>query len=182
MTGRIHATLVAVLLAGGVIASAQAPALAHVVLREPTATSGAYYVATFRLPHGCGASPTVAITVTLPDGIVSAKPRPVPGWRIDIARAPLATPVRTEGGGMLTERPTQITWTGGPLPNDWFEEFSISLKLPAEVGKLYFPVVQRCEVGENRWVEIPPVGKPAHDVRYPAPALTLMPSSHEHKH
>lgn len=178
MTGRPHAALVAVLLAGGVIA----PAQAHVVLREPSATSGAYHVATFRLPHGCGASPTVAVTVILPEGINMAKPRPVPGWRIEIARAPLAAPIRTEGGGTQTERPTQVTWTGGPLPNEWFEEFSISLKLPATVGKLHFPVVQRCEVGENRWVEIPPEGKSSHDLRYPAPALTLTPADHEHKH
>lgn len=180
MTARIHAMLgLAVVFGAGAIA----PAQAHVVLKEPTATSGAYYVATFRVPHGCGTSPTVSITVALPEGVVSAKPRPQTGWRIEVTQAPLATPVPTEGR-TLTDRPTQITWTGGPLPDEWFEEFSISLKLPAEVGKLYFPVVQRCEVGELRWIEIPAEGKSTRDLRHPAPALTLTPPppAHERAH
>lgn len=160
-----------------------APAQAHVVLKEATATSGSYHVATFRVPHGCGKSPNVSITVAVPEGIMSARPRPVPGWKIEVARAPLATPVATEGGS-LTERTAQINWTGGPLPDEWFEEFSISLKLPAQVGKLYFPVVQRCEVGEHRWIEIPSEGKSTRDLRQPAPALTLTPPppAHERAH
>lgn len=177
MVARGFATGLAMVLGMGVIA----PAQAHVVLKEATATSGSYHVATFRVPHGCGRSPTVSITVTLPEGIVSARPRPVAAWRIEATRAPLATPVATEGG-TLTERTAQITWSGGPLPDEWFEEFSISLKLPAQVGKLYFPVVQRCEAGELRWIEIPAEGQSGRDLRQPAPALTLTPPAHERAH
>lgn len=170
MRARMTATGLALLWTGAVIASAQA----HIVLKEPTAAAGAYYVATFRVTHGCAGSPTVALRVSLPEGITTAKPMPRPGWRIEINRAPLAVPVTIEGR-TLTDRPTEIVWSGGPLPDAWFDEFSISLKLPAEVGTLRFPVVQVCETGETRWTDVPPEGKTTRDVRYPAPTMTLTP-------
>jgi periplasmic copper chaperone A len=40
---------------------------------------------------------------------------------------------------------------------------------------LHFPVVQECEQGIHRWIEIPEAGKAAGDYREPAPALMLVP-------
>jgi uncharacterized protein YcnI len=42
-------------------------------------------------------------------------------------------------------------------------------------GTLYFPVVQECENGIHRWIELPQDGKPATDLKEPAPALKLLP-------
>jgi uncharacterized protein YcnI len=37
---------------------------------------------------------------------------------------------------------------------------------------LFFPVVQQCEQGEHRWIEIPAADKPANE---PAPGVMLIP-------
>jgi hypothetical protein len=55
---------------------------AHVVLDQRSATVGSYFRGAFRVGHGCDGSATVAITVSLPDGIRGAKPAPKPGWTI----------------------------------------------------------------------------------------------------
>ena len=151
------------------------PALAHVVLKETTAVSGTYHVATFRVAHGCGTSPTVAIRIAIPDGIVVAKPMPKPGWRIDIRHEPLPTPVPQEGR-TLTQRPKEIAWSGGPLPDEYLDEFTVMVRLPARTGPLWFPTVQLCEQGETRWIDTPPEGKTSRDMRFPPPGLTLVPA------
>jgi uncharacterized protein YcnI len=40
---------------------------------------------------------------------------------------------------------------------------------------LYFPVVQECEKGVHRWIEIPAAGKSPGDYPSPAPGLKLVP-------
>jgi uncharacterized protein YcnI len=48
------------------------------------------------------------------------------------------------------------------------------VRLPATPGAtLYFPVVQECEHGVTRWIEIPEPGKTSRDYKEPAPALRL---------
>jgi uncharacterized protein YcnI len=147
-----------------------ASARAHVVLSPAQAPAGSYYAGTFRVSHGCAGSPTVGLTVTIPAGVVVAKPQPKPGWALAIVRQPLATPVPGEGGRKIDERVASITWRGW-LPDDQFDEFRLFAKLPDVAGPLYFRTVQTCENGETRWVETPGVagGKPAH----PAPVVEL---------
>ena len=53
----------------------------------------------------------------------------------------------------------------------------MQMKLPkaAPGSVLYFPVVQDCEKGVNRWIEIPEAGKKKlGDYKQPAAALTLI--------
>lgn len=150
------------------------PAAAHVVLSPAQAEPGAYYAGTFRVSHGCAGSPTIAVTVTVPPGIVTAKPQPKPGWTLEISREPLASPVTGEGGRLIRERVKSITWRGR-LPDDEFDEFGLMAKLPQDDARLYFPTVQTCETGENRWVEIPTDGQARP--RQPAPALDLAPGA-----
>jgi hypothetical protein len=151
-----------------------APAAAHVVLSPAQAAPGAYYAGAFRVSHGCSGSPTVALRVTIPPGVLSAKPQPKAGWSLSIEREPLARPVKGEGGQMLRERVKAVTWRGR-LPDDEFDEFGLMLKLPAAAGPLYFPAVQTCETGETRWVDIPVPGaaRPAT----PAPELEVTPAA-----
>lgn len=153
-----------------------APALAHVVLKDATAVSGTYHVATFRVPHGCGASPTTAIRIVIPDGIVVAKPVPKPSWRIEIVHEELRAPVPGEGRP-LTQRPKEIAWIGGPLPDAYMDEFTVLFRLPTRTGPLWFPTVQVCEQGETRWIDVPPEGKTIRDMRFPPPGLTLVPAA-----
>lgn len=159
----------------GVLAMAGAlapPAAAHVVFAEPQAASGSYYAGFLRVGHGCGDSPTRAVRVEIPDGVMIARPQPKPGWTLSVERAPLPTPIIGEGGHDITERVAAITWRG-ELPADQFDEFGILLRLPDQTGPLYFPVVQTCADGEQRWEHIPADGAAWNSVPRPAPVLTL---------
>lgn len=147
-------------------------AQAHVVFAEPEAAPNSYYAGFLRVSHGCGDSPTRSVRVEIPEGINIARPQPKPGWRLRIEHAPLAIPIRTEGGHEITERVTAITWIGA-LPADQFEQFGIMMRLPDQQGQIHFPVIQTCASGEQRWEQIPPQGAAWHSVSHPPPVLTL---------
>jgi uncharacterized protein YcnI len=145
--------------AAAVAILAASSASAHVVLAEPSAKAGSAYVGTFRVTHGCDGSPTTALRIEIPEGIASARPQPKPGWTLNKAR---------DGG-----RVTAITWSGGHLPSDEFDEFSVMLKLPKDAGRLVFPATQTCEKGVERWNEVPQAGQDPHALKNPAPILTI---------
>jgi uncharacterized protein YcnI len=160
------------MLAAGLAFSQPLPALAHIVFAEPTARAGAYYAGFFRVSHGCGDSDTVSVRISIPEGVVSTRPQPKPGWAIRIDRVPLVTPRKGEGGAAIKDRVTAITWTGR-LPSDYFDQFGVMMKLPDMPGPLYFPVVQTCVSGENRWVNIPVERQAWHSIPNPAPVIEL---------
>lgn len=149
-----------------------AAANAHIVLAEPEAEAGSYYAGAFRVGHGCDGKATTSVEIAIPDGILTARPRPKPGWTIAVKTAPLAEPVTVEGGRQIAERTASIVWTG-ELPPDQFDEFEILMKLPAGEGTIYFPVVQNCGDDAVAWTDIPAAGQAWHDVPHPAPVLNL---------
>lgn len=156
-------------------------AQAHVVFAEPEARPNSYFAGFLRVSHGCGSSPTRAVRVEIPEGVNIARPQPKPGWTLEIERARLAAPIQSEGGA-ITERVTAITWRGD-LPADQFEQFGIMMRLPDRAGPLYFPVIQTCAEGEQRWTQIPAAGAAWHSVPRPAPVLTLAaPAPDPHAH
>ncbi len=73
-------------LALSICAIAISTAHAHVTLERQEAAIGASYKAVFRVPHGCGASPTLKVRVRIPDGVIGVKPMPKPGWQIETVR------------------------------------------------------------------------------------------------
>ena len=152
-------------------------ASAHIVFNRADAAPGSY-VGAMRITHGCGASPTTSVTVTIPVGIDNAKPQAKAGWTIEIAREPLKTPTRSESGATVTERVKAITWRGR-LPVDQFDEVGLSFTLLTGAGPIYFPTVQTCESGENRWTEIPAAGAAWNSVLRPAPVINLAPPVHD---
>ena len=149
-------------------------ARAHVTLEQPEAAAGSTYKAVLRVGHGCDGSPTVAIRVRIPDGMIAVKPMPKPGWQLATRVEPYPEPVRYFES-TLTEGVREIAWTGGELPDEWYDEFVFRGRLPdAPAGTvLWFPVVQECAAGVNRWIEIPAEGRSADDYAEPAPGLTL---------
>jgi uncharacterized protein YcnI len=150
-------------------------AAAHITLETKQAPAGSYYQAMFDVPHGCAGSATTALSVTIPEGIVGAKPEPKAGWTLTIAREKLAQPRTGESGRPITERVSEITWRGGPLPDDEFDRFLIVLRLPDRPGPLYFPTVQTCVEGDTHWSDTIPPGKTWRDVPHPPPFVTLTP-------
>lgn len=161
--------------------AASAPALGHIVFAEPEAEAGDYYAGFLRVSHGCGASPTVSLRVEMPEAVLTARPQPKPGWTLTIERAPLARPVPGEGGAMIHERVSAVTWTGN-LPADQFDQFGLMMKLPDDAGPLYFPTVQTCVEGSNAWTVIPDNPAMWHELERPAPVLAVRPDSGAHAH
>jgi uncharacterized protein YcnI len=170
-----------------IAAAACATAGAHVVLEYQVAPAGGSYKATFKISHGCGASPTRQISVAIPPGVRGAKPMPKPGWTLEVTREKLAQPY-TNHGRTVTEDVSRITWTARTrddmLPNGHYDEFVLAAQLPREAGTLWWPVQQVCEEGRWDWTEVPRPGQSTTDLKAPAPMLEVMPSgsSSEHKH
>lgn len=167
-----HTVLAAALL--GLLA---APAAAHVTIDPPQAVAGSHFRAAFRVPHGCGTASTQRLVITLPDAVLMARPMPKPGWTLRVREEPLATPVDNGHGGQVTKRVAEIVWEGGNLPDAWYDEFVVMLRLPATANEtLWIPAVQHCEGGATAaWTEIPEAGRRVTDYRHPAPALRLLP-------
>jgi periplasmic copper chaperone A len=162
---------------------AASTASAHVVLETKSAPAGSYYKGTFMVGHGCtGGSPTVAVTVRIPEAIQAVKPSPKPGWTMEVKRVPLDKPYETYGR-KVTDRVSEITWKG-KLDFDHYDEFVAQLRLPETPGKLYFAVRQDCESGSMDWAEIPAPGKTRRDYKTPAAELDVLPKApvEEHKH
>lgn len=159
---------------------------AHVSLSESSAPAGSTYRATLRVGHGCGDSPTTEINVLLPAGFKGAKPMPKPGWRLSVQRAPLAQPYDNHGK-LVTDDVSEITWSATSpdawLPDGHYDEFVLRGGLPSAAGPLWFKVMQRCEQGQNAWVEVPASGTATKDLKSPAALLNVVapqPATHQH--
>jgi uncharacterized protein YcnI len=159
---------------GALMLAACGTAGAHVTLEVSEAPVSSTYKAVLRVGHGCEGSPTVAIRVRIPDGVIAVKPMPKPGWELTTEVEPYPEPVKYYED-TLTEGVREIAWTGGKLPDEWYDEFVFRARLPdqGEGTTLYFPLVQECEQGIHRWIEIPAEGRTADDYEEPAPGVTL---------
>ncbi|HYG90015.1 MAG TPA: DUF1775 domain-containing protein [Azospirillum sp.] len=156
------------------LAATAGTAVAHVTLEAREAPAGSYYKAVVKVPHGCEGTATTAIRVRLPEGVVNAKPMPKPGWTLTTKEGEYVQAYESHGR-TITRGVTEIAWTGGTLPDAWYDEFVFQAVLPKRPAGtvLYFPIVQECEKGVHRWIEIPEPGKSPADYREPAPSLTL---------
>jgi hypothetical protein len=158
---------------------------AHVTLETPEAKVGSGYKAVFKVPHGCEGSATVEITIDIPEGVIAVKPMPKPGWTIELEKGPYASSYAFYHGKTVSEGVRRVTWRGGPLPDDYFDEFVLSTFIAGELPpgtKLAFPVTQRCEQGEIAWVEVAREGEDAHALKSPAPQLALTAREQGHAH
>src|ERR1700742_924372 len=120
-----------------------APASAHVTLQGREATIGASYRAVFVVPHGCAGSATTKLRVQIPDGVIDAKPMPKAGWTLEAVKGKYASEVDFHGT-KLSEGVKEVVWSGGKLPDDFYDEFVISTYLTGALkpdSMLYFPAV-----------------------------------------
>jgi len=163
-----------------VIALAAGPALAHVSLETKQATVGSSYKAVFTVPHGCAGSATIKIRVQIPEGVVGVKPMPKAGWNLETVKGKYAAEYDYHGS-KLSEGVKEVAWSGGKLADDNYDEFVITTYLTGGLkpnSTLYFPVVQECEQGVSRWIDIPKEKEGEahdHDSKSPAPGVKLMP-------
>ena len=99
---------------------------------------------------------------------------PKAGWTLDTDRKPYAKAYELEHG-KISEGVREIKWTGN-LPDAWYDEFVFTGSIAADLAPgstLYFPVVQECEKGFDRWIEIPDGS--GRQLESPAPGLMLLP-------
>lgn len=157
-----------------------AQAIAHVTLDQPEAQAGKPYKAVLKVGHGCDGSATTRVSVGLPAGFRGAKPVPKAGWRLELKRAPLATPYESHGK-VIADELVEVTWTAqgedNYLQDAWYDEFSVRGTLPEKTsekaGPLWFKVKQSCVKGEWDWAEIPASGDSTQGLKAPAARLIL---------
>jgi uncharacterized protein YcnI len=169
----------AALIVAAALALSSSAGLAHVTLEQKEAAVGASYKAVLRVPHGCQGSATVALRVRIPPGYLEVKPMPKPGWKLEVKRGPYAKPASLRDA-KVSEGVIEVDWSGGNLPDAYYDEFVLTGTIgdDAPAGQsMYFPVVQECEKGVNRWIEIPAAGAATASGTQsePAPAVRLLP-------
>lgn len=154
-------------------------AFSHVSLQTKQAPVESSYKAVMRVPHGCKGSPTVKIRIRIPEGVVGVKPQPKAGWTLETIKGDYAQPY-TLYGAQIGSGVKELVWTGGPLPDDHYDEFVFVSYLSSGLTPnttLYFPVVQECEQGVARWIDQSATNPKAVDDHSdsPAPGLKLLP-------
>jgi uncharacterized protein YcnI len=159
---------------GIAVALVASPAFAHVSLEPKQANVGSSYKAVFAVPHGCAGSATIKLRVQIPEGVIAAKPMPKAGWNVGKYAGEYDF-----HGSKLSEGVKEVVWSGGKLPDHQYDEFVVSTFLTDGMKPnttLYFPVVQECEQGVSRWIDIPKEGEAhGHGSKSPAPGVKLMP-------
>jgi uncharacterized protein YcnI len=146
-------------------------ASAHITIDPREAPAGSYAKLVFRIPHGCDGSATTRIQVTIPAGVSDVKPQVHPGWQIEIKATKKSAGAHDDkqAGAAMT-----VSWSGGPLPDAYMDEFGLSVKLPDDFGRqLYFPTQQTCEKGAANWADASGGGHHGSGHALPAPNLKL---------
>jgi uncharacterized protein YcnI len=161
-----------------------APASAHVTVNPREATKGGFAKLAFRVPNERPDSATTKLEVSFPvdHPLAHLNVRPVAGWTYKIERQKLATPIKSGEPGEedVTEYISKITWEGGTIAPNEFQEFEISGgPLPDDVDQLVFKAVQTYASGEVvRWIEEATEG--GEEPEHPAPVLQLVAGEDEH--
>ncbi|MGE7417488.1 DUF1775 domain-containing protein [Methylobacterium tarhaniae] len=153
-----------------------APALAHAVLAVTQASPNQTYRGVVQIGHGCDGKATTGLTVTIPEGVIAAKPMPKAGWQLTTVKGAYARPYPSHHGA-VSEGVKEIAWRGGSLPDDQYDEFVFQARLTDAVapgGTVYFPVRQECDGAVVDWREVPAPGQSARDLKSPAPGVRIV--------
>ncbi|MGV8996070.1 MAG: YcnI family protein [Parvibaculaceae bacterium] len=158
-----------------VLAAFATPASAHVTLETGMSSWGSYYKAVLRVPHGCDGAATTGLSVDIPEGVIAVKPKLMAGWAIKTTSGKYAH-TYTMHGKPVSEGVKTVSWSGGAVPDDRFDEFTFLVKLPddKEIMRIYFPVTQTCGPTVVKWNEIAKPGTNPHELKNPAPFVDLM--------
>ncbi len=157
------------LAASAVFLSTTGAANAHasVQLYGSTPTANGYGQMFVRIPHGCAGAATDTIKVQIPDGFASVKAQAKAGWSVSTVKA--------DGKNV-----SEVTWSGGNLPDSNFDDFGLAVKFPATAGTYYVPVIQICGASSLAWNQIPAAGEDSHSLASPAPSVKVSAASTGH--
>jgi periplasmic copper chaperone A len=156
-------------------------AFAHANLERPEAAPGSYK-AVLRIPHGCDGKPTDTVRIEIPEGYIGVKPMPKAGWTTEIEKGDYAREYDLHGK-KVSSGVKAVTWKGGDLPDEFYDEFVVSGSLAGVEGgqKLLFVTRQKCGDAELVWSEVATEGQDPHSLEHPAPALTIV-AAEQHGH
>ena len=129
-----------------------------------TPTTNGYGQLFIRVPHGCEGAATDTVKVAIPVGFTAIKPQAKAGWSVST--------VKSDGKNV-----SEVTWSGGSLPDSQFDDFGLSVKFPASAGTYYMPVVQLCGTKTAEWTQLPAAGESSHSLDRPAPAVKVAEAS-----
>jgi periplasmic copper chaperone A len=147
---------------------------AHITANPGEAPTDSYATLRFDVGHGCEDSPTTQLRIQVPPSVPTATPAVHPLW--DVATKEGKKDKVELHGETITRGVSEVTYTAKqPLPPDRLDSVLVSVKLPAgdEGESVYFPTLQTCEKGQNRWIQIPAEGESAEELEEPAPAVVL---------
>ncbi len=162
----------------GLLPAVFTPAQAHPLAYPDTGVAGDHFQTALNVSHGCDGSPTVAITLKVPPSVILIKPQWKAGWALTIKKGKLETPRAGLHGKSITERVEEITWRGGPLPNEAYDTFGLQLVLPDTPGEtLWLPIIQECQKGAHRWLDIPGPGQAWRGMHAPPPFVKIVPKA-----
>lgn len=166
-----------------ILSALPAAAFAHATMLVPEAPADSYYLATLQVPHGCDGKATTEVQIKLPEGFIAAKPQPKAGWEIEIIKGKYQKSYDLHGKP-VSEGPLEIRWKNGSLPDEYYDTFTISGKFSGIAAGRSVPFVstQICGTdGKIAWTEIPAAGQSVHDLKNPAPTVTLTAAEgHDH--
>jgi periplasmic copper chaperone A len=147
---------------------------AHITANPGEAASDSFATLDFSVGHGCEESPTTQVRIQIPPSVPSVTPGVHPLW--DVATKEGKKDKVELHGETITRGVSEVTYTAKQaLPPDRLDLLTMSVKLPAgkEGESVYFPTIQRCEKGQNRWIQIPAEGESPDELEEPAPAVVL---------
>ncbi len=160
-------------LALGLVVLSAGASSAHVTVTPSTTAAGSYSVLTFSVGHGCDGSSTTSVTIQMPEDIITVTPTRNSNWTVSKDMEKLASPVDDGHGGKYTERVKNVVYTAKtPLADGYRDTFELSLQLPETPDEtLIFPTVQKCEKGENAWIQTAAEGE--DEPESPAPLFKV---------
>jgi uncharacterized protein YcnI/copper(I)-binding protein len=167
-----------------ILSAVPAAVFAHATMQAPEAPADSYYLAVLQVPHGCDGKATTEVRIKLPEGFISAKPMPKPGWEIEIIKGKYQKSYELHGKP-VTEGPLEIRWKNGNLPDEFFDTFTVNGKFSGIAAGTSVPFVstQLCgSDGKITWDQIPAEGQNAHDLKNPAPMVALTAGEDHHGH
>jgi periplasmic copper chaperone A len=161
-------------IAGFLVILSSQPSFAHVTLETAQAAPNSTYKGVLRVPHGCKSEATTTIRIQIPEGVIAVKPMPKSGWTLTTVTGAYAK-TYDYFGTPTSSGVTEIIWSGGSLPDAHYDEFVFRVCLTGELGEeIYFPSIQQCATGTERWTEIPEKGQNAHALKSPAPSVRIV--------
>ncbi|HMG25579.1 MAG TPA: YcnI family protein [Acidimicrobiia bacterium] len=170
----IRRVVVGTMLGLALVVLVAGPAAAHVEIDPESVPKGSTTSFSFRVPTEKETASTVGLEVTFPTDhpIPSVSVLVKSGWTYTVEKTPLPQPVKTESGE-VTEAVSKVTWTGGQIPPDGYDLFTVrGGPLPKNVNQLEFKATQTYSDGEVvQWIE--PTVKGGAEPEHPAPALKL---------